>query len=318
MRVLVTGASGFVGRHVVAELRRRSITTRIVRREHAEAASVGDGVEVVSLSGPGNSAIDWVAAVSGCDVVIHLAARAHVLRDAHIDAESAFQLANVVFARACCEEAARAGVRRFIFMSSIGVHGGDSGEKPIQLESPIKPHTLYARSKAKAEQALKEVSVGTRMELTVLRAPLVYGLGAPGNFGALVRAVRYGWPLPFGKATHNLRSFAAVDNLVDLIVTCLDHPAAANQTFLVSDGEDLSTADLLCRLGAAMGRPARLLPVPVSWLASGARLFRKQEMFQSLFGSLQVDISQTRERLGWGPPIGVDEGLKRAVRGTLC
>ena len=165
---------------------------------------------------------------------------------------------------------------------------------------------------------MKEVSAGTRMELTVLHSPLVYGPGAPGNFGALVRAVRHGWPLPFGKVTQNRRSFVAVDNLVDLIVTCLDHPAAANQTFLVSDGEDLSTADLLCRLGVAMGRPARLLPVPISWLASGARLLHKQVMFQSLCGSLQADISQTRERLGGSPPIDVDEGLKRAVRGALC
>jgi nucleoside-diphosphate-sugar epimerase len=156
------------------------------------------------------------------------------------------------------------------------------------------------------------------MALTVIRPPLVYGPGAPGNFGALVRAVERGWPLPLGAVIGNRRSFVAIDNLVDLILTCLDHPAAVNQTFLVSDGEDLSTADLLRRLSEAMGRPARLLPVPVGVLALGAKLMGKSEMFQSLCGSLQVDMSKTLELLGWRPPIGVDEGLKRAEGGQRC
>jgi len=182
----------------------------------------------------------------------------------------------------------------------------------------LAPHTPYARSKADAERALAEVVRGSGMALTVIRPPLVYGPGAPGNFGALMRAVALGWPLPLGAVTGNRRSFVAIDNLVDLIVTCLDHPGAANQAFLVSDGEDLSTADLLHRLGSAMGRPARLLPVPVGALALGAKLLGKREMFQSLCGSLQVDINKTRELLGWCPPIGVDEGLRRSVGGQRC
>lgn len=318
MTVLVTGASGFVGRHVVAELLRRSAKVRAVVRPGGAATLTVSGVELVGLSGFGFATADWADAVAGCRVVIHLAARAHVLHDPHEDPAAAFYLANVDFARACAAAAASAGVKRFIFMSSIGVHGGASGTRPFHADSDLAPHTLYARSKADAEGALAEVVHGTGMELTVIRPPLVYGPGAPGNFAALLSAVERGWPLPLGKVTINHRSFVAIDNLVDLIMTCLDHPAAANRTFLVSDGEDLSIADLLRRLGVAMGRPARLLPVPVGVLALAAKLLGKMEMFQSLCGSLQVDISKTRELLGWCPPIGVDEGLKRAVGGLRC
>lgn len=318
MTVLVTGASGFVGRHMVAELLRRSIKVRAAVRAGGTARLPVSEAEVVWLSGSGLAVADWADAVAGCRVVIHLAARAHVVRDEHADPAKAFHLANVDFARACAAAAASAGVERFIFMSSVGVHGGASETRPFHAGSDLAPHTPYAHSKADAERALTEDVRGSGMALTVIRPPLVYGPGAPGNFGALVRAVARGWPLPLGLVTHNRRGFVAIDNLVALIVTCLDHPAAANQAFLVSDGEDLSTADLLRRLGAAMGRPARLLPVPVRGLALGAKLLGKPEVFQSLCGSLQVDMDKTRELLGWRPPIGVDEGLRRAVGGQRC
>lgn len=315
MTVLVTGASGFVGRHVVAELMRRSTKVRAAVRTGGTATLPVSGVEFIGLSGSGFAAADWADTVAGCRAVIHLAARAHVVRDDLEDPAAAFHLANVDFARACAAAAASAGVERFIFISTVGVHGGTSGTGPFHAGSELAPHTPYAHSKAEAERALAEVVLGSGMALTVIRPPLVYGPGAPGNFAALVRAVERAWPLPLGKVTGNRRSLVAIDNLVDLIVTCLGHPAAANQTFLVSDGEDLSTADLLRRLGSAMGQPARLLPVPVDVLALGAKLLGKPEMFQSLCGSLQVDMSKTRELLGWRPPIGVDEGLKRAVGG---
>lgn len=313
MTVLVTGASGFVGRHVAAELQRRSIKVRVARRANGSYSVSDSGLEVLALPGSGVVPADWADLVEGCRAVIHLSARAHVLQDSHEDQTQAFRIANVDFARACAEAAARAGVGRFIFMSSVGVYGGTSGAQPFRIDSELAPHTPYARSKADAESALVEVVSRSDMALTVIRPPLVYGHGAPGNFGTLVRALKRGWPLPFGSVTGNRRSFVAVDNLVDLVITCLDHPAATNQFFLVSDGEDLSTADLLRRLGAAMGRPARLLPVPMRVLALGAKLLGKPEIFQSLCSSLQVDMSKTRDLLGWQPPIGVDEGLKRAV-----
>lgn len=314
MTVLVTGASGFIGKHLIADLLRRSIKVRVACRQEAECKLSADNLEVVYLSGPGAAAKDWAGAVANCSAVIHLAARAHVLHGRHEDPDRAFRLANVDYARACGEAAAIAGVKRFIFMSSLGVHGGTSGAEPIQVESPFRPHTPYACSKAEAEQVLAAVVHGSDMKMTVIRPPLVYGPGAPGNFGLLVRAVASGLPLPLGSITNNRRSFVAIDNLVDLIVTCLTHPAAANQTFLVSDREDISTAELLRRLGSMMGKSARLIPVPVAWLAFGAKLLGKREMLQSLCGSLQVDISKTCTLLNWKPPVSVDEGLRRAAQ----
>lgn len=314
MTVLVTGASGFIGRHVVTELCRRSIKVRVACRQGAEFGLPIDNVEVVHLSGPGSVSTDWAKAVAHCSAVIHLAARAHVLRDRHEDPARAFRLANVDFARACGEAAAIAGVQRFIFMSSVGVHGGTSGAQPIQAESAFKPHTPYAVSKVEAEHVLMEVVRGSGVKLTVVRPPLVYGPGAPGNFGVLVRAIASGLPLPLGSLTTNRRSFVGIDNLVDLIVTCLNHPAAPNQTFLASDGQDISTADLLRRLGSAMGKPARLISVPAGWLGFGAQLMGKRELFQSLCGSLQVDIRKTCDLLDWNPQVSLDEGLRRAVQ----
>ncbi len=269
------------------------------------------------MSGLGVVPADWTDAVAHCSAVIHLAARAHVLRDRHEDPLRAFRLANVDYSSACGKAAVIAGVQRFIFMSSVGVHGGTSGSETIRSDSRINPHTPYACSKAEAEQALEEVVHGSDMKLTIIRPPLVYGPGAPGNFGLLIRAVAYGLPLPLGSIKNNRRSFVAIDNLVDLILTCLNQPGAADQTFLVSDGEDISTTDLLRRLGLMMRKPARLMPVPVGCLAFVARLLRKQEMFESLCGSLQVDISKTCTLLDWNPPVSVDEGLRRAVQQRL-
>jgi len=317
MTVLVTGASGFIGRHLIAELLRNSIKVRVVCRQGTEDKPLVNNVEVRYLSGLGTVAKDWTDAVAHCSAVIHLAARAHYLRDREEDPVRAFRLANVEYARACGEAAAIAGVQRFIFMSSVGVHGGTSGTQLIQAESAFKPHTPYACSKAEAEQALTEVVRASGMRLTIVRPPLVYGTGAPGNFGVLVRAIAFGLPLPLGSITNNRRSFLAIDNLVNLIVTCLIHPAAANQTFLVSDGEDISTVDFLRRLSSMMGKPARLMPVPVSWLAFGANLLGKREIFQSLCGSMQVDISKTCSLLDWNPPVSLDEGLRRAVQQRL-
>ena len=311
MTVLVNGASGFVGRHLVEALLKRGIPLRVSQRQGAVNSFLHRDVGLVGLSGAGYSSDDWDEAVSGCNVVVHLAARAHVQREEGDSPRHAFERANVHFALACAGAAAKSGVRRFIFISSAGVHGGSSGNRPITVDDDFKPHTQYAQSKAIAERTLVEAVRGTRMELTVLRPPLVYGAAAPGNFGALARAVSAGWPLPLASVISNLRSFVSVDNLVDLIVTCLDHPAAANKSFLVSDGEDCSTADFLRGISAAMGCPARLFPFPVSWLETGAKLMGKRYMFQSLCGSFQLDITQTQQVLGWSPPYTLHEGLQR-------
>ena len=213
-------------------------------------------------------------------------------------------------------QAAAAGVRRFVFVSSIKVNGEDtpSGRRFSNGDAPT-PQDPYGISKMEAEQGLRQIAADTGMEVVIVRPPLVYGPGVKANFAALMRAVQRGIPLPLTSVTHNRRSFVALDNLVDLLITCIDHPAAANQTFLVSDGEDLSTADLLRRLGSAMEKPARLFPVPPSLLQLGANLLGKGDMAQRLLGNLQVDISHTRQTLGWTPPVSVDEGLRRAVAG---
>jgi lipopolysaccharide/colanic/teichoic acid biosynthesis glycosyltransferase/nucleoside-diphosphate-sugar epimerase len=212
--------------------------------------------------------------------------------------------------------AAEAGVRRFLFISSAKVHGETSRPgRPFREDDPAAPQDAYARSKWEAERALEEISRETGMELVVLRPPLVYGPGVKGNFARLMRWMSRGIPLPLGAVCGNHRSLAALDNLLDLVETCLEHPAAAGQAFLVSDGEDLSTAELLRRLALAMGRRSpRLFPVPAPLLEATARLLGRQDMADRLLGSFQVDISKARRLLSWVPPVGVDEGLRRTVQ----
>jgi len=237
------------------------------------------------------------------------------MKDPLFDPLTEFRKVNTAGTLTLARQAAEAGVRRFVFISSIGVNGNQS-IKPFNEQDTPAPHDLYAISKFEAEQGLWGIQQDTGMEVVVIRPPLVYGPNAPGNFGALMRVVQRGWPLPLG-AVHNQRSLVALDNLVDFVITCLDHPAAANQIFLVSDGEDLSTTELLRRVAHALGRPARLIPVPVSLLAAGAALLGRRDMAQRLCGSLQVDISKTQTLLGWNPPISVDEGLRRTALGFL-
>ena len=313
MKILVTGASGFIGRRVVSELLSQGYNVRVVRHKNYHVSTKTLGIEELVLSGLGYISADWKTAVNGCDLILHLAGLAHISCDAKRGAADAYYLANVEYARACCEAAVEVGARRFIFISSVGVHGWDSKGTPFRAESHLEPHTLYAKSKAVAERILANVISNSSMELTVIRPPLVYGPDAPGSFRALVQAISSGWPLPLGSVTRNRRSFVGIDNLVDLILTCMNNPAAANEAFLVSDGEDLSTFELLKRLSEALGKSARLFPVPVGCLALGAAVLGKGDMFQSLCGSLEVDIGRTCELLNWKPKVSVDEGLRLAV-----
>ena len=258
---------------------------------------------------------DWADALDGVTCTVHCAARVHVMQDASRDPLQAYRNVNVQGTLNLARQAASAGAVRFVFISSIKVNGeATTPGQSFSADDVPAPLDPYGISKMEAEHGLREIADETGMEVVIIRPPLVYGPGVKANFLAMMRWLSRGIPLPLG-AIDNRRSLVALDNLVDLIVTCIDHPAAANQTFLVSDGEDLSTTDLLRRMGRALGKPARLLPVPPALLKAGAALVGKPELAQRLCGSLQVDISKTRELLGWTPPITVDEGLRRAAEG---
>ena len=308
MQVLVTGATGFVGSELVDRLDAAGMPVRGAVRREGVASGSFEPVMVGSMDG----ATDWGDALAGVEAVAHLAARAHVLDEPEADPLEAFRRVNVEGTLRLARQAAEAGVRRFVFVSSIGVNGNET-VRPFTEGDVPSPQEPYAVSKREAEDGLRGLAADTGMELVIIRPPLVYGPGAPGNFGSLLRWVHKGVPLPLGAVTRNRRSLVGLDNLVDLLVTCLEHPAAANRVFLAGDGEDLSTTDLLRRVAAAMDRRARLLPVPPSLLRAGARAVGRGEMARRLLDSLQVDISHTRETLGWEPPVSVDEGLRRAV-----
>jgi UDP-glucose 4-epimerase len=315
MKWLVTGASGFVGRAMVARLARDAgnEVCAAVRRPGGPLAG-GVPCTVVPELGPGT---DWQAHLAGVDVVVHLAARVHAKDDARGDALAESRRVNVQGTQNLARQAALAGVRRLVFVSSVKVHGESTlPGAPFRADDAPHPQGAYGVSKHEAEDALYALASSTRMEVVVVRPPLVYGPGVQANFRALMHAVARGLPLPLG-AVHNQRSFVALDNLVDLIAVCAQHPAAANQSFLVSDGCDLSTTELLRRMGHALGRPARLWPVPMPVLQGLMRLAGRGAALQRLCGNLQVDITKTRDLLGWAPPIPVDEGMRRAAADYL-
>lgn len=311
-RALVTGANGYLGRAFCAHASAIGLPLRVSVRTSATNPSAIAGIAVGDIDG----ATDWSSALEDCKTVMHLAARVHVMAERASNPLVEFRLVNTEGTLNLARQAAAAGVRRFIFVSSVKVNGEDTAASHsfCATDTPA-PQDPYGISKMEAEQGLRQIAADTGMEVVIVRPPLVYGPGVKANFASLMRAVQQGIPLPLASVTLNRRSFVALDNLVDLLITCIDHPAAANQTFLVSDGEDLSTADLLRRLGQAMDKPARLFPVPPSLLQLGASMLGKGDMAQRLLGNLQVDISHTRNTLNWTPPISVDEGLRRAAAG---
>ncbi|MDO9197159.1 SDR family oxidoreductase [Rhodoferax sp.] len=310
--ILVTGATGFVGSALVARLAREGTETRACVRRNG--ASLPDGVHTVQVAGL-TADTDWRHALAGVAVVVHAAARVHVMVDAATDPLAEFRRVNVDGTLNLARQAAAAMVKRFVFISSVKVNGEATlPGRPFTADDAPAPLDPYGVSKMEAEQGLRQIAAQTGMAVVIIRPPLVYGPGVKANFAALMRAVQRGWPLPLG-AVHNQRSLVALDNLVDFIVTCITHPQAANQTFLVSDGHDLSTTELVRGLARAARMPVRLLPVPVWALRAGAALLGKGDAVQRLCGNLQVDISKARSLLGWTPPISVDDGLRRAVAG---
>ena len=305
--ILITGASGFVGKALCANLVKRCAVRISVRNKSVADWPVGSDVIQASLS----PEQDWVKALSGVSSVIHCAARVHVMNEEAVDPLVEFRRVNVEGTLRLARQAAEARVRRFLFVSSIKVNGEHSSPgNPFTADQPPAPGDPYGVSKCEAEAGLRELSQETGMEVVIIRPPLVYGPGVKANFLAMMRWLQRGMPLPLGGVTANRRSLVFLDNLVDLIDTCVDHPAAANQTFLVSDDEDLSTAELLRRMAAALGKPARLLPVPVELITMGAKLIGRPGIAQRLCGSLQADIGKTKALLDWLPPASVDDGLR--------
>ena len=302
-QILVTGANGFIGSGLVPELIAHGYAVRRCTRNPGEGSDMAVG-EIEPDT-------DWNQALMGISTVVHLAGRAHVLKDISNDPLTEFRRINVEGTLTLARNSAQAGVRRFIYISSIGVNGIQSARPFTESETP-QPVEPYAISKYEAEQGLLQISRSSEMEVVIIRPPLVYGPNAPGNFGRLLRVVHRGFPLPLG-AIHNKRSLVALENLVDLIVTTIAHPAAANQIFLAGDGEDLSTTELLQRMARALGRPLRLISVPVWLIEAGAYLIGKEVLAQKLCGSLQVDISKARNVLGWMPPVSFDEAMQKTA-----
>jgi nucleoside-diphosphate-sugar epimerase len=311
--ILVTGASGFVGRALVKRLTADRNSVGVVIAVRRSGIAVPNGVKSIQV-GDLLPITDWGTSLQGVSTVVHCAARVHVINDKCSDPLAEFRRVNVDGTANLARQAVAAGVRRFVYLSSIKVNGEfTEAGRAFTADDHPSPEDPYGVSKHEAELALHQIEAATGMEVVIIRPPLVYGPGVKANFESMLRWLARGVPLPLAAMTHNRRSLVALDNLVDLIVTCMSHPAAANQTFLVSDGEDLSTADLLRRMGTAMGHPARLFYVPPSMLKLGAQVVNKPGIYQRLCGSLQLDIAKTSQMLGWVPPVSVDEGLLRAA-----
>jgi len=305
VKILITGASGFLGSKLVKSLHAKPdvILTAAVRRVVQISAD-----RVLEVQGLGANS-DWSAALKDQHVVIHAAARTHIMKDEVANPLVEYRAVNVDGTLNLARQAAAEGVRRFIFISSIKVNG-NANTQPFTEDDAPSPSEFYAQSKWEAEQGLWEIQRETGMELVIIRPPLVYGPKARGNFGSLMRWVDSGIPLPLG-AIHNKRSLISLDNLADLILTCIEHPAAANEVFLAGDGDDLSTTELLRGVAKAAGVPSRLIPVPTFILMSAALFLGKSTVAHRLLGSLQVDISKARDLLGWRPPLSAEEGLRR-------
>lgn len=310
MRLLVTGASGFVGRQLCAGLVRQGHMIRAAVRgedsiDNCETTQVGEI--------DGNTR--WENALCDADVVIHLAARVHVMHDEATDPLAEFRRVNVAGTERLARSAAAGGVKRLVYVSSIKVNGEAThdGNRFTEADPPC-PQDPYAVSKYEAEQALHRIAAETGLEVVIVRPPLIYGAGVKGNFAQMLKVLATRIPLPLA-SVRNLRSLVYVGNLADALIVCATHPAAAGQTYLVCDGEDISTASLLRHLGAAMGRPALLLPCSPALLKLAGRVAGKADQVERLLGSLQVDSGKIRRELDWAPPYTLQQGLQETAEG---
>jgi nucleoside-diphosphate-sugar epimerase len=316
---LITGASGFIGKGILQQLHEaEKVVVAAIRRLPTgfdpKKVDVGDRVRW-QVVGDINSQTDWLPALQGVHAVVHCAARVHATDTDVVSAMVAYREVNVLGTLRLAEQAASVGVQRFVFLSSIGVNGNLS-EKPFTEDMTPQPHDAYSISKLEAEQALFSLAARTKMEVVVVRPPLVYGPGASGNFGSLIRWVLYGIPLPLG-SVHNRRSLVALENLVSLVLLCADRdrsPQAANQVFLVADGEDVSTSTLLRKVARTANRSCCLLPVPTWVLRAMAILLGKRSVADRLLGNLEVDANKARALLDWHPVVCMDEQLSKIFK----
>jgi nucleoside-diphosphate-sugar epimerase len=304
--ILLTGSTGFVGSAIFSALPINKV--RRIGRTKPE----GSNSDFVSLNI--NQEANFAQSLVGIDVVIHSAARAHIMNDQAEDPLEAFREVNTFGTLNLARQAAQAGVKRFIFISSIKVNGESTQFGQLfKFNDKCSPEDAYGQSKAEAEQGLLEIAKETGMEVVIIRPPLVYGAGVKANFASMIKLAKKNLPLPLG-AIHNKRSLVALENLVDLIVTCVDHPKSANQIFLVSDDHDVSTTELLKQMTIAAGKKPRLIPIPMKLIQFAASMLGKKEIADRLCGSLQVDISHTKEILGWAPPVSFEQGIARCFK----
>ena len=306
MKILLTGCGGFVGSSIAKKIDDQDLVCITRNRNLCSKKNY-------FLTNEFSFNTDFSSFLTGVDVVIHCAAKAHITTNKNIIDSSDFFDVNTHATLKLAKQSSDLGVKRFVFISSIGVNGLTS-TIPFKETDPKSPHNDYARSKSEAENGLMNISSKSNMEVVIIRPPLIYGPNAPGNFRLLLNLIKKGYPLPFGSVTDNKRSFIALDNLVDFVLLCSDYkksPKASNQIFVVSDGDDVSTAELLHRIAKAYGKKSRLLPFPCSLLKLGGKMLGKQFLIDRLLGSLQVDSSKARNHLGWAPVIMMNEQLRR-------
>jgi nucleoside-diphosphate-sugar epimerase len=309
MHILITGATGFLGRAVAESLLRdRHAVRAAVRKVNASLPSEVEQVTIGSIDGGTN----WGDALRDVDVIVHCAARVHMTRDAASDPLVEFRRVNTDGTLHLARQAVESNVKRLIFISTIGVNGSETADMPFTAESPVFPNSAYAQSKWEAEEGLMALAAGGKMDIVVLRPPLIYGPNAPGNFASLSRLVSRHFPFPF-KGVANKRSFVAVDNVVSLIQCCLSHPGAANQIFLVSDGKDLSTEEFIRKIAVAYKKTPILLPFPQTLLRGIAKFLGKETQLQKIVGSLQVDIKKNADVLNWHPVAEIEQVLAGGV-----
>jgi nucleoside-diphosphate-sugar epimerase len=307
MSLLLTGATGFVGQHLVSELKRRNLPYQIAVRTQAGNSAQPNCISVGDI----NAHTAWSQALEGVTDVVHLAARVHITQETSSDAYAAFRAVNTAGTLNLARQAAAAGVRRFVFLSSVKVNGEGSPHAYLETDTPA-PEDAYAVSKWEAEQGLWEISAKTRMQLVILRIPLVYGPGVGANFLQLLHTVNKGWPLPLGDI-ENRRSLLYIGNLVDAIRLVLEHPDAANKLYLLSDGQDIFTSQLVELIAKALNKPPRLFAVPQGLLRAVAGVLGKSSAVDRLFGSLYLESAKFRQDLGWVPPFSLQEGLNETA-----